>query len=758
MLMRHCTDALMRRGAVRAAPYLVARSMSSKLHPANQNIVEFMDGNKRWIESGCAAVPYDGALVDNLIEDPFNPVTKKALVISCARSVAPMDSMFNTKPGELQVVRTCGNMCTSNDGVLGSVEYALGSAQAPPLLMVLGNSKNAVVTDAVRKAMIEAGRSADLPETKSSWLRFSSSTEGTDNALVDEMLPIAKDAVVSEPQASFERLCDVAGKLNVWRTCESLLTLSPTVHQAVKEGTLQVQGAYFDVASGKVSMMGQHPSLSKLLMVTPAEELVRTASAPYVPAEEAYALMAAGNARYASGFGGMMKTDDDNLLLQLSEGGQCPMSIVLGCSDSRAPVETIFDMKPGDLFILRNAGNTVAAAKGSVIGSAEYSVANLRTKNIIVLGHHKCGAITAAVQTIHAAGTKLEDGTFDLSTIDLETVPGSIGDVLRDILEASALAINEIPHASMAEQITLGVHRNVTYTIEKVIQFSPIIRDGILKGEINIYGGVYDIISGKVEWTGQHAELERILGKPMPFWKWKNTPYFSPPVAPAPKSAAATEAMAQLTEGNTRFINNTPAKVSTSFMSSSTANDISDTAPSAIVVGGAEISIPIEKIFDTTPGSLIVQRSMSNIAGRPGGTLFNSLEYAVQKWSPKLLVVMGESHSTVMADAFAQIAGDEPPSQAKSAILARVLVSALRAEQQVSKMDSLSSAARDDLTRKLSVELNALYTIEQLLLSPIIKKAVEQDGLELHAAVLDATSGKVNFVGEHPMQAELLKD
>merc|ERR1719201_691727 len=207
-------------------------------------------------------------------------------------------------------------------------------------------------------------------------------------------------------------------------------------------------------------MMGQHPSGNKLMVKAPKEELVRTASAPAVPTEEAYAAMYAGNARYAAGFGGMLKTDDEDLMLQLSEGGQNPISIVLGCSDSRAPVETIFDMKPGDLFILRNAGNTVAAAKGSVIGSAEYSVANLKTKNVIVLGHHKCGAITAAVQTVHAAAAKREDGTFDLSTIDLETVPGSIGDVLRDILEASALAINEIPHASMAEQITLGVHRN----------------------------------------------------------------------------------------------------------------------------------------------------------------------------------------------------------------------------------------------------------------------------------------------------------
>jgi len=719
------------------------------MHPANANILEFLQGNKRWVENGCVSAPTTGPLVNKLVEDPFNPTQKKALVLSCARSVAPMDSLFDTNPGELQVVRVIGNMCTSNDGVLGSIEYALSSEQAPPLIMVLGNSNSAVVTDAVRKVMTDAGRGSELPAT-----RFES---GSESSLVTEMLPIAEDALTSEPKASFDRLCEVAGKLNVWRTVETMLTQSPVVYRAVNAGQVQIHGAYFNVSSGKVAMMGMHPSYTRLMLTTPKDELVRTASAPEVPAEEAYALMRAGNARYASGFGGMLKTDDDDLLLQLSEGGQCPISIVLGCSDSRAPVELIFDMKPGDLFILRNAGNTVAAAKGSVIGSAEYSISALRTKNLIVLGHHKCGAVTAAVQTLHAHGKKREDGTIDLTSIDLEAVPGSIGDVLRDILDVSAKAIEDNPDATVAEQVAVGVHYNVTYTIEKVIKFSSIVREGIEAGKINVYGVVYDIISGHVNWTGQHPDIERIIGKRMPVQTWKTSPYLSPAVAPQPKSAGAIKAMNALVEGNSRFVAGTPAKPSTSFLSSGSAADISDTDPSAIVVGGAEMNLPIEKVFDATPGSMLVQRTMSNIAGRQGGTLFNSLEYAVQKWAPKLLVVMGESHSSVMQDAFKQIGGAQPPSQAQAAILSRVMVSTCRASDQVEDLKSLSSAARDDLMRNLSVELNALYTIEQLLKSPIIAKAVKEGGLELHAAVLDCTTGKVNFVGEHPVQDELLQ-
>ena len=484
---------------------------------------------------------------------------------------------------------------------------------------------------------------------------------------------------------------------------------------------------------------------------------MRDAAAPEVPSEEAYALMVAGNARYASGCGGKLATADESLLLGLSEGGQNPISIVLGCSDSRAPVELIFDMKPGDLFILRNAGNTVAAAKGSVIGSAEYSVANLKTKNLIVLGHHKCGAITAAVQTVHAAAKKRDDGTYDLSVIDLEAVPGSIGDVLRDILDASAKAIEDNPDASMADQITIGVHYNVTYTIEKIIKFSPIIRDGIVAGTINVYGGVYDIITGKIEFTGQHPELERILDRPMPFHQWKVTPYQRSTADTQFSSTAAQEAMWTLMDGNKRFVANTPQKPSYAFggMIGKSASDIDESDPLALVVGGAEVSVPIEKVFDATPGSLIVQRSMGNIAGRAGGTLFNSLEYAVQKWKPKLLVVMGESHSDVIEDSFKQLAGDLPPSDAQAAILQRTMVSALRSAEQMDPALT-TEAARTEYKREIAVELNALYTIEQLLSSPVVSKAVKEDGLELHAAMLDTSTGEVKFLGQHPMQEALI--
>ena len=75
--------------------------------------------------------------------------------------------------------------------------------------------------------------------------------------------------------------------------------------------------------------------------------------------------------------------------------GQHPFAVILGCSDSRVPPELLFDQGLGDLFVIRVAGNIVDDA---VLGSIEYAVEHLGTKLIVVLGHEKCGAVSAAVE------------------------------------------------------------------------------------------------------------------------------------------------------------------------------------------------------------------------------------------------------------------------------------------------------------------------------------------------------------------------
>ena len=281
--------------------------------------------------------------------------------------------------------------------------------------------------------------------------------------------------------------------MNVWRTVETLLSSSKTINEAAADGRLRVVGALLDVSSGAVQLMGQHPSLAELVKSTPSGDVVRTAEDAPVPAAEAAAMLYAGNLRYASGKGGYNQFfGDQKLLCKLCESGQNPVSVIIGCADSRAPIEMLFDMRPGDLFVLRNAGNTCASNKGSLIGSAEYSITHLRTKVLVVMGHTKCGAVAAAIDAAH-------------SNTDLSTVAGSIGYLLADIIDSAKKAAASSPGTGSAEQMMLATRINVFNTIEKLILYSDIVYTGVKLEELQVIGAMYDIYTGKIEWLGERG-------------------------------------------------------------------------------------------------------------------------------------------------------------------------------------------------------------------------------------------------------------
>lgn len=105
-----------------------------------------------------------------------------------------------------------------------------------------------------------------------------------------------------------------------------------------------------------------------------------------------------GNNRFLTGSAEHRHTDMERL--QQLQSGQDPVAAILACSDSRAPVEYIFDTGFGDLFVVRTAGETVAPA---VFGSLEFAVKNLNIGLIIVLGHENCGAVNAAINAVDHA-------------------------------------------------------------------------------------------------------------------------------------------------------------------------------------------------------------------------------------------------------------------------------------------------------------------------------------------------------------------
>ena len=103
-----------------------------------------------------------------------------------------------------------------------------------------------------------------------------------------------------------------------------------------------------------------------------------------------------GNARFASNVRGLESFLSQERRARLADG-QAPHAVVLGCSDSRVPVEIVFDQGLGDLFVIRVAGNIVAP---SLVGSVEYAAEFFGTRLVVVLGHSRCGAVNATIDEL----------------------------------------------------------------------------------------------------------------------------------------------------------------------------------------------------------------------------------------------------------------------------------------------------------------------------------------------------------------------
>jgi carbonic anhydrase len=178
-----------------------------------------------------------------------------------------------------------------------------------------------------------------------------------------------------------------------------------------------------------------------------------------------------GNARFVSGH--PTCRDLSNRRAQLV-GGQSPFAIVVSCSDSRVPVETVFDQEPGHIFGVRVAGNFVDPAG---LGSIEYSVAVLKSSLILVLGHHECGAVKAAIEYV-------KDG---------KTFPGHI-QTLAVTLAPSAKKSKSLP----GDWLNNAIAQNVRDTVASLPSRSSIVADAVSNGSLQIVGGVYDLKSGVV--------------------------------------------------------------------------------------------------------------------------------------------------------------------------------------------------------------------------------------------------------------------
>lgn len=159
----------------------------------------------------------------------------------------------------------------------------------------------------------------------------------------------------------------------------------------------------------------------------------------------------------------------DLLRVQEVAAHQTPSVVILGCADSRVPPEVIFDQGIGDLFVIRNAGNQ---ANLEDIASVEYAVALLKAKVVLVLGHERCGAVTAALQGAEAPG----------------------------IIEALFFGLRpamELARQQQGDLIANAVRHNIQVQVKRLL-ISEVIKTSVAAGNLLVVGGCYDLKTGLV--------------------------------------------------------------------------------------------------------------------------------------------------------------------------------------------------------------------------------------------------------------------
>jgi carbonic anhydrase len=188
--------------------------------------------------------------------------------------------------------------------------------------------------------------------------------------------------------------------------------------------------------------------------------------------EAALKLLVDGNARYVSN---QLNERDFSAGRAARARGQAPFAAILGCADSRVAPELTFDQAPGDLFVVRVAGNFMTP---DGLASLEYGAAVLGTKVIMVLGHTNCGAINATVGALQKGND----------------LPGHIGDLVRAMKPGVEPALKQ-PGDDLAQRAVLA---NVRYNVQRLIEAKPILADMVTAKKLSVVGGVYDLATGKV--------------------------------------------------------------------------------------------------------------------------------------------------------------------------------------------------------------------------------------------------------------------
>ncbi len=189
--------------------------------------------------------------------------------------------------------------------------------------------------------------------------------------------------------------------------------------------------------------------------------------------DDALTRLRAGNGRFVRGEGCALGKWHPGLV-----DGQWPFAVILGCSDSRAPAEYVFDQDLGDLFVIRVAGNIVAP---SLVGSVEFAASQFGTRLVVVMGHSHCGAVQTTVRWLtHADGAESRN--------------------VRSIVDRIAPHLEPLRDVPMDDEARLdaAVRINALASARELQNASDLLRDLVRQGRVKIVAAVLDLATGVV--------------------------------------------------------------------------------------------------------------------------------------------------------------------------------------------------------------------------------------------------------------------
>lgn len=214
----------------------------------------------------------------------------------------------------------------------------------------------------------------------------------------------------------------------------------------------------------------------------------------------AIAKLQQGNYRFVAGEMTYPNLDADRLAQAGSEDqGDHAFATVITCSDSRVPVESLFDAGIMDIFVVRVAGNVCDVDER---GSIEYGLAHVKTPVLVVLGHTQCGAVTAVTHAVQGRGHELE-----------RNIPALVDNIEPAVRRAMALH----PDLQGDAVIPAAIEENIWLGIEELFMESPVVRGFVKEKFAKVVGAIYDVGTGKVTWLPEDTTfdiLEKVEANP----------------------------------------------------------------------------------------------------------------------------------------------------------------------------------------------------------------------------------------------------